>query len=107
MILVPRSVRPLFAFLCPPAGFSLRVIAASILVIGMAFCFSAGAQTAQFSGARITVSSAVGGPKGVAVDGSGNIFFADTPHNAVKEITAASGYTNVLPQSGCLLLEGA
>ena len=34
-------------------------------------------------------------PSGVAVDGSGNVFVADTGNNAVKEILAAGGYTTV------------
>lgn len=34
-------------------------------------------------------------PYGVAVDGSGNVFVADTNNNAVKEIVAAGGYTTV------------
>ena len=34
-------------------------------------------------------------PFGVAVDGSGNVFVADTGNNAVKEIVAAGGYTTV------------
>ena len=31
----------------------------------------------------------------MAVDGSGNVFVADTGNNAVKEILAAGGYTTV------------
>jgi sugar lactone lactonase YvrE len=34
-------------------------------------------------------------PLGVAVDASGNVFVADSGNNAVKEITAASGYSIV------------
>jgi sugar lactone lactonase YvrE len=36
-------------------------------------------------------------PKGVAVDGAGNVFVADSGNNAVKEILAAGGYTTVTP----------
>jgi streptogramin lyase len=35
------------------------------------------------------------GPFGIAVDGSGNVFVADTWNSAVKEILAAGGYTTV------------
>jgi sugar lactone lactonase YvrE len=35
------------------------------------------------------------GPSGVALDGAGNIYVADTVNNAVEEITQASGYTTV------------
>ena len=34
-------------------------------------------------------------PQGIAVDGQGNLFVADTFNNAVKEILAAGGYTTV------------
>jgi sugar lactone lactonase YvrE len=54
------------------------------------------AQTAHFSGAVTTLVSGLGGgPVGVAVDASGNIFVADSGNNAVKEFTAASGYNTV------------
>ena len=42
-----------------------------------------------------TLGSGFSGPDGVAVDGSGNVFVADTGNNAVKEILAAGGYTTV------------
>jgi hypothetical protein len=51
------------------------VVAASILVIGMAFCSSAAAQTAHFSFIY-----------GVAVDGSGNVFVSDNGSGAVNKI---------------------
>jgi sugar lactone lactonase YvrE len=44
---------------------------------------------------QTTLSSAFYWPIGVAADSSGNIFVADTHHNAVKEILAAGGYTTV------------
>ncbi len=37
------------------------------------------------------------GPNSVAIDGSGNLFIADTRNNAVKEALAASGYSSVIP----------
>jgi hypothetical protein len=40
-----------------------------------------------------TLGSGFSGPYGVAVDGSGNVFVADTLNNVVKEILAAGGYT--------------
>ena len=42
-----------------------------------------------------TLGSGFSYPCGVAVDGSGNVFVADTDNNAVKEILAAGGYTTV------------
>jgi hypothetical protein len=47
---------------------------------------------------------------GLAVDGAGNIFVADILGNAVKEIVAAGGYTNILslPSDGeSLAVDGA
>ena len=34
-------------------------------------------------------------PTGVAMDGSGNVYVADTSNNAVEEILAAGGYITV------------
>src|SRR5258707_8490736 len=56
---------------------------------------SAEAQAAHFSGALSTVGSGFNNPQGLAVDGSGNVFVADTGHNAVKEILAGGGYSTV------------
>jgi hypothetical protein len=42
-----------------------------------------------------TASTSFDNPYGIAVDGAGNVFVADTNHAEVKEITAASGYTTV------------
>ncbi|MGC2211138.1 MAG: Ig-like domain repeat protein [Candidatus Korobacteraceae bacterium] len=56
---------------------------------------NAGAQTAHFSYAQVTLGSGFGGPQGVAVDRSGNVFVADTGNSAVKEILAVGGYTTV------------
>ena len=39
-------------------------------------------------------------PSGVALDGSRNVFVADTGNNAVKKIVAASGYQTVIPLGG-------
>ena len=53
------------------------------------------AQTAHFSGAIQTLGSGFGGPAGVAVDASGNVFVADYGDSEVKEIVAVGGYTTV------------
>ena len=50
-----------------------------------------GYQTLQALPANGTFS----GPRGVAVDASGDIFVADTGDNAVKEVLAAGGYATV------------
>jgi sugar lactone lactonase YvrE len=48
------------------------------------------AQTVVYTG-RSTLGSGFLGPQGVAVDGSGNVYVADTYNNAVKEILAVGG----------------
>ena len=42
-----------------------------------------------------TVGSGFNRPSGLAVDGSGNVFVADSFNNAVKEILAVGGYSTV------------
>jgi sugar lactone lactonase YvrE len=54
-----------------------------------------GPQIAFTPGAQSIPGSGFNAPKGVAVDGSGNIFVADTGNNAVKEILATGGYIAV------------
>jgi hypothetical protein len=41
-------------------------------------------------------------PSGVALDGAGNLFIADTGNNVVREITAATGYINTVAGDGTL-----
>ncbi len=53
------------------------------------------ALSASFNYAQLTLGSGFNGPSGVAVDGAGNVFVADTYNNSVKEILAAGGYTTV------------
>ncbi|MFP5206211.1 MAG: choice-of-anchor Q domain-containing protein, partial [Acidobacteriota bacterium] len=45
--------------------------------------------------ALTTLGSGFSFPAGLAVDGAGNVFVADTGNSAVKEIVAAGGYTTV------------
>ncbi len=46
------------------------------------------------------VSSGLANPFGVAVDGAGNVYIADTVHNAIKEWVAASNTVTTLVSSG-------
>jgi streptogramin lyase len=46
------------------------------------------------------VSSGLSGPHGVAVDGLGNVYIADSGHNAIKEWVAASNTVITLASSG-------
>src|SRR6266550_2286699 len=74
---------------------ALAVLCLSALAL---FAPSAEAQTAHFSWAMSTLGSGFSNPSGVAVDGSGNVFVADTYNNAVKKILAAGGgYSTVIP----------
>ncbi len=49
------------------------------------------AQTARFVGVQTTLSNSFSSPYGLAVDGSGNVYVADSGNNAVKEILAVNG----------------
>ena len=56
-----------------------------------------GPQIAFLPGALSTLGSGLNNPIGIAVDGSGNIYVADTFNNAVKEIQAVNGSIPVSP----------
>ena len=62
----------------------------------LAMALSAAAATSAEAATIVTLGSGFDQPTGVAVDGSGNVFVADSNHNAVKEILAP-GYTTVNP----------
>jgi hypothetical protein len=69
-------------------GFVAMAAGAAVLLGGGA---AARAQTAHFSGVVSTIGSGFGIPYGVAVDGEGDVFVADTSNNVVKEIVAVGG----------------
>ena len=50
----------------------------------------------------ILVSAGLSDPEGVAVDGSGNVYFADEGNNAIKEWNATTGTVSTLVSSGLL-----
>ncbi len=52
------------------------------------------------------VSSGLNSPYGVAVDGSGNVYIADSGNNAIKEWVAASNTVTTLVSSGLFWPEG-
>jgi sugar lactone lactonase YvrE len=54
-----------------------------------------GPQLAFLPGTQSTLGSGFSAPQGVAADGAGNVFVADSANNAVKEIFASGGYTAV------------
>ncbi|QEE26922.1 hypothetical protein FTW19_02220 [Terriglobus albidus] len=61
-----------------------------VCVAGL-FPAQARAQTASFSNAIQSLGSGFNSPEGVAVDGNGNVFVADTANNAVKKIPYNGG----------------
>ena len=76
---------------------ALGLPGASALVLAVSLLAGkpAAAQTAHVSGAVESLGNGFGFPSGVAVDGSGDVFVADTRNNAVKEIVAAGGYVTI------------
>ncbi|MGD1083627.1 MAG: BACON domain-containing carbohydrate-binding protein [Verrucomicrobiota bacterium] len=48
------------------------------------------------------VSSNLSSPRGVAVDGAGNVYIADTSHSALKEWTASNNTVTTLVSSGLI-----
>ena len=54
----------------------------------------AGTGTAGFSGGRAT-SARINNPSGVAVDGSGNLYIADTENHRVRKVNSSGGISTV------------
>ncbi len=74
------------------AGLGRALLFASLAIMGAAWSTpTAQAQGVTFAGAQTTLGSGFSSPPGVAVDGSGNVFVADTLNSAVKEILAVNG----------------
>ncbi len=57
-------------------------------------------QAAFFPGTVTVLGSGLSGPSGVAVDGSGNVYIADTGNNQVVQIAAATGVQTPVPIYG-------
>jgi DNA-binding beta-propeller fold protein YncE len=92
-----RSVRLIFQFMCSSARRAMCVSSMKALLgtvclpVTALLCMSvatplASAQTAHLLGVTSTLGSGFSGPEGVAVDSSGNIYFAETNNNDVKKI---------------------
>jgi DNA-binding beta-propeller fold protein YncE len=63
--------------------------------VGPQATFATKASGVSLPASQTVLASGFSGPSGVAVDGSGNVYVADSDDNAVKEIMAAGGYTTV------------
>ena len=61
----------------------------------------AGVGTTSFNGDNIAATSAIlNNPLSVAVDSSGNVFFADTGNQRIRKVTAATGFITTVAGSG-------
>src|SRR3990172_6581067 len=61
----------------------------------------AGTGTAGFSGDGAAATSAqLSGPSGVAVDGAGNVFIADTNNHRVRRVDAVTGFIDTFAGTG-------
>jgi large repetitive protein len=70
----------------------MRYAGAGILLLLLAIGGVASAQErVQFNGALTTVGTGLYGPQGVVVEGSGNVFIADTGNNRVVEVPVGGG----------------
>jgi sugar lactone lactonase YvrE len=63
--------------------------------VGPQTIFATTATGVALPASQLSLASGFSGPSGVALDGNGNIFVADSDNNVVKEIFAAGGYTTV------------
>jgi DNA-binding beta-propeller fold protein YncE len=92
------------AYLAPIFRHALSSLSRAVVIAVMSvlFCFLTQAQTAHFGGVQSTVpTSGLDIPYGVAVDGSGNVYIADTYNNRVlKETFSAGNYTESTIGSG-------
>ena len=89
-------------------GLIFRAILALAAVSCMLFVSAAAGQTAHFTSVESVVpTSTLNGPNGVAIDGNGNIYIADTNNNRIlKETRTQNGYEESTIGSGWILPEG-
>ncbi len=66
----------------------------------------AGSTYVAVTNATTLVSSGLSAPHGVAVDGAGNVYIADSGDNAIKEWVAASNTVTTLVSSGLIFPHG-
>ncbi len=89
------SVRQFPCYRPSDRSFTISIFSLILTLLMLVLPARAWAQTAHFSYAQSTLGNSFSNPFGVAVDGIGNVFVADTDNSALKEILAAGGYTTV------------
>jgi hypothetical protein len=70
------------------------------IATGYVHGMGSGPQVSFLPGSQSTLHGGFALPQGVAVDGSGNLYVADSTNNAVYEVPAAGGYTSVKSLGG-------
>jgi len=78
------------------ARFARTWLLGLLAAIGLLFCSHATAQTAVFSGTQSSVGTGLANPNGVAVDGSGNVYIADTANSRVVMETVSNDTWKVI-----------
>lgn len=73
----------------------------TLTISGLTFTVTqAGASFTPIGQVSVLVSSGLSGPQAVAVDGSGNVYIADSSNNVIKEWNASTGQVSVLVPFG-------
>jgi len=75
----------------------IRKVTASTGLISLV----AGNGSAAYTGdGKLAVDAALSDPSGVAIDGAGNLYIADTTNNVIRKITAATGIISTVAGNG-------
>jgi len=83
------------------ANSNARARVGTVTISGLTFTVEqAGAGFTAVYPVSTLISSGLNAPRGLAVDGQGNLYIADSLNNAVKEWSAATGQVNALVSSG-------
>src|ERR1017187_6763745 len=89
--ILPRVDERHFPTLSSSCFLNLLRFATCALLLLEAFSAPAHAQSVTFAGAQTTLGSGLSLPTGVAVDGAGDVFIADSYNSRVVEVPAGGG----------------